>query len=292
MERRNRTVRIADIVLAISSEHAPHTIDLDEAYRGFLDEGQPEVSIDAYFGGLPDLTLRDEDRVFDSQSLWSLYRTGGRHVFVLRWPAGGGCPYRIAVFDEPLRSGEIHSRLPSPRATPAGLLPNPLEYPLSEILMISLLARGRGLMVHACGIDDGGRGYLFAGNSTHGKTTMARLWANTACVLNDDRIILRRREGRLWMYGTPWHGDLRTASSRGVPLERILILRHAGTHDLEPLGGVAAVSHFLARCFPPFWDREGMTFSLEFASELMASVPCHVLGFRPNPDVVDFVRGL
>jgi hypothetical protein len=158
--------------------------------------------------------------------------------------------------------------------------------------MVCLLAQGRGLMMHACGIDDGGRGYLFAGNSTHGKTTTARLWKNHATILNDDRIVLRHREGRFWMYGTPWHGDYSGVSPHGVPLEKIFFLRHAQANAAHPSHGTAAVSMLLARAFPPLWDQTGMLFTLDFCAELVKTVPSYELGFVPNDDILDYVRCL
>jgi hypothetical protein len=145
-------------------------------------------------------------------------------------------------------------------------------------------------MVHACGIDDGGRGYLFAGNSTHGKTTMAGLWQDRAVILNDDRIVLRQREDRFWMYGTPWHGDHTQVSPHGVPLDRLFFLRHAGDHCAWRKEGALASSMLLARCFPPLWDADGMRFTLDFCARLTEAVPCYELGFRPDPGVVEYVR--
>jgi hypothetical protein len=156
--------------------------------------------------------------------------------------------------------------------------------------MICLLARNRGLMVHACGIDDGGEGYLFAGNSTHGKTTMARFWKDQALVLNDDRTVLRWREDCFWMYGTPWHGEYPGVSPRGVPLKKIFFLHHAGTNSVSCKEGAMASSMLLARCFPPLWDTEGMSFTLEFCAKLVETVPCYQLNFVPDNNVVDFVR--
>ena len=156
--------------------------------------------------------------------------------------------------------------------------------------MVCLMARGRGLMVHACGIDDGGRGYLFAGNSTHGKSTMARIWRDEATILNDDRIVLRWREGRFWMYGTPWHGDYSGVSPGGVPLEKVYFLRHAAENQVRRQEGTAAATRLLTRCFLPLWDAEGMAFSLDLCARVAARVPCHELGFVPDQDVIDFVR--
>lgn len=285
-------VKIAGIVFSISSNEALDTVELDAAYSDFLCTEKPEISVHARYGALPDLSLPNTDRIFESESLWSLYRVDRQHIFVLKWPNDDGRVYRLAVFDEDLREGKVFSRVPSPRGTRAGLLPNPLEYPLSEVLMICLLARRRGLMFHACGVVDAGRGYLFAGNSTHGKTTMARLWKDKALVVNDDRIVVRRRDGRFWMYGTPWHGDYDCVSPQGAPLERVFTLHPAPVNEARPLDGAAAVSMLLTRCFPPFWDAEGMRFTVDLCSELVRSVPCHALAFQPDAGAVDLVRSL
>ena len=145
-------------------------------------------------------------------------------------------------------------------------------------------------MVHACGVDDGGRGYLFAGNSTHGKTTIARLWGHEASILNDDRIVLRKRAGRFWMYGTPWHGEYTATSPQGVPLEKIFFLRHAQLNTTSRKKGAAASAMLLARCFPPFWDAPCMEFTLDFCAELVDAVPCYELGFIPDKGVLETVR--
>ena len=70
-------------------------------------------------------------------------------------------------------------------------------------LMINLLGKGRGVLVHSCGIDVNGDGYLFAGNSTNGKSTLAELWKDHGKILNDDRIVIRFWDGQFWMYSTP-----------------------------------------------------------------------------------------
>ena len=87
--------------------------------------------------------------------------------------------------------------------------------------MILLLSLGKGILLHACGIDDDGSGYLFLGNSTDGKSTMAKLWfENHAKVLNDDRIVVKEKDGEFWMYGTPWHGDFKEISPQGLAVQK------------------------------------------------------------------------
>ena len=282
--------RIADVVFAISADRPLSAIRFGEAYRDFVCDREPEVTIHARYGALPPITLRDEELVFDSEVVWSLYRSAGADVFALRSPLLGPEPYRIAIFRDGFRRGEVYSQPCKGELAEGALLSSPLEFPLAEVLMICLMARGRGLMVHACGIDDGGRGYLFAGNSTHGKSTMARIWRDEATILNDDRIVLRWREGRFWMYGTPWHGDYSGVSPRGVPLEKLFFLRHATENELRPQAGTAAATKLLTRSFLPLWDAEGMAFSLDFCARVTGAAPCYELGFVPDQNVIDFVR--
>lgn len=281
--------KVAGVVFAVTADRRAESLGLEKTYKGFLCADEPEVTILARYDGLPQISLSDEDRVFDSQMVWSLYRVHGRKVVALRSPVFGPLPYRLAVFDGDLRRGEISSALPE---RPDGRLPNPLGYPLSEVLMICLLAQGRGLMVHACGILDRGKGYLFAGNSTHGKTTMARLWKNHSIVLNDDRIVLRERDGRFWMYGTPWHGEYTGVSPEGVPVEKVFFLRHAESNSVERKNEIAAASMLLTRSFPPLWDAEGMRFTLDFCAQFVNAVPCYELGFVPSERIIQFVRSV
>jgi hypothetical protein len=286
-EQEQLRIEVAGLVFSLAGAQDRPAIQFEQAYDGFLSTAQPAVSVCMHYDGLPRLSLRNTDLLFDSESVWRLYQVDGQQAIVLQIPASSSPPYRVALFDDQISQVEVYSE---PRRLPGGLLPDPLHYPLAEVLMVCLLARGRGLMMHACGIDDGGRGYLFAGNSTHGKSTTARLWQDEATILNDDRIVLRQREGRFWMYGTPWHGDYTGVAPHGVPLEKVFFLQHADDNQVRPVAGTEAASMLLTRCFPPLWDAEGMGFSVDFCGRLAGAVPCYELGFLPDGRVVEYVR--
>ena len=284
-------IKIADIVFSLSSDRAIEEIRLEKAYRHFISNEKPEIYIHASYGGIPNIPLRDEEKVFDSEITWRYYRRpNGENIFVLHPSADGPLPRRMAIFDTDLLKGEVFSRTPESSRSTDGFLPSPLGYPLFEILMICLLSKRRGLMVHACGVDDDGKGYLFAGNSTHGKTTMAKIWKDHANILNDDRIILRHRDGRFLMYGTPFHGEYSQVSPHGVPLEKIFFLAHAESNQAYSRNNVIASSSLLARSFPPLWDPEGMNYTLDFCSQLIAAIPCYELDFSPDHNIIDFIR--
>ena len=122
---------------------------------------------------------------------------------------------------------------------------------------------------------------------------MARLWSEEqGLVLNDDRIVVREKEDRFWMYGTPWHGDLAEWSTTGVPIHKIFIL-NAGVENSANLTRRAdAVSMLLTRCFPPIWNQRAMGFAMKLCDRLVGKIPCHELRFEPDKKIVDFIRGM
>jgi hypothetical protein len=281
------TFSTAEIVFALSAG-TDGEFAAEPALQPFVIAQSPEVQLIAHNGRAPGLAAETLQPVFDSGAVWALHRAGHTNVVSLRSPVVGPDPYRTAVFSEDYCYGEIFT--PTPPA--GGRYPHPLEYPLGEVLLVCLLGLGRGVMTHACGLDDQGRGYLFAGCSGHGKSTLARLWHGRARLLNDDRIVIRRRQGRFWMYGTPWHGEVHEVSPDPVPLERVFFLRHARRHSITPVSRTTALSALLVRAFPPLWDREGMGYTLDILGQVVGSVPCHWLDFAPETSIVDFVHSL
>ena len=92
------------------------------------------------------------------------------------------------------------------------------------------------------------------------------------------------------MYGTPWHGDFKELSLKGLPIRKIFFLRHSEQNSAVPRKGAEAVSMLLTRSFPPLWDKKGMEFTLKFCAELAKKVPCYELGFVPDESVLDFLK--
>jgi hypothetical protein len=282
-------LRIADITVGVTPRDADLILRVDEATEKFLvAPSDPDATVTAGWGDPGGAS--SGELVFDSGGVWKLYRHGARHRFVFSSLALGPLPYKEANFNSDFTSGEVALRRTC--FQPAqGLWP--LEYPLDELLLQGLLARGRGAEIHACGVTDGwGGGLLFVGQSGAGKTTMARLWEGVggAKVLSDDRIILRRVGDRFKVYGTPWHGEAALAEPSSAPLAGIFFLEHGTASALLALRGAAAATRLFACGFPPFHDRDGLDFTLSFFAELAAEVPCHELRFAPDAQVVEFVQ--
>jgi hypothetical protein len=226
---------------------------------------------------------------FESGGLWSVYKVRGGHQFYFSTPLLGLSPYKAAWFDEEFTTGRVE--LVQEYFHADGPV-YPLEYPLDELLMIHRLSRGEGVEVHALGVvDEAGRGHLFLGHSGAGKSTTARLWESRpgVCILSDDRIILRPRNGEVWMYGTPWHGDAGISSPRSARLSEIYLLEHGGNNELIPLPRGRAAAELFARSFVPYHSAKGLDFALRFLDQVACETRCSAFRFVPDNSAVEAI---
>jgi hypothetical protein len=141
---------------------------------------------------------------------------------------------------------------------------------------------------------DGG-GLLFAGESGAGKSTTARLWHkhSKAMVLNDDRIIVRKVNGKFFIYGSPWHGefsDYLTSRIDSAALKRIFFIHHSPKNIAIQISPKPAFNLLYPALFPTFWDKNCLGNIAAFCDDLVKNVPCYSLGFVNNEKVINFIR--
>lgn len=194
--------KIGDITLALISDSSDCEFQVEERFQGFISDDQPYIILHVHCGRVPDPEFGY--KVFDTGLAWSLYRDRGKWVVRVCCPTLG--PYQLAVLEPNFRVGDIYVR--ASESDPRQSI-FPLGRPMGKVFMINLLSRRYGVLLHACGVKDGKRGLLFAGIGGAGKSTIARLWQGRegVSVLGDDHIIVRKRGGQFWLYGTPWPGQ-------------------------------------------------------------------------------------
>jgi hypothetical protein len=291
-------LRIADIVIEAIPAAPGFMLQLGSAHQIFqVNQADPHITLSYRYGLLPEI---EGALLFDSGGLWKYFRKNNNNIISLAFPDFPDAPFRVAVLDASLSQGDIFIQSldqnivkPDIRYDKGLIVLDPFEYPLDEVVLVHYLAQGRGVLLHACGVMLEGQGLLFAGVSGAGKSTLAELWQKTdALLLSDDRIIVRPLSGGFTMYGTPWHGEARISSPEGAPLKKIFFLEQASQNYVHQLSPGDAAARLLVRCFPPFYDKQGMTFIVDFLGRLAEEVPCFELGFVPDFSVINFVRGL
>lgn len=286
-------LNLAGINIVLTGADADLPLQVVGPMRDFLstDIAQPDITIRTAWGERG-YAASGGELLFDSGSIWRLYSVaGGHYEFRLAAPFSDWQPYKIARFNPDWSEGEILCLRDYFKPDQSIY---PLEYPLDEVLISNLLACGRGIEIHGCGLrDSDGRGYLFAGQSGAGKSTTALLWKEQdgVSILSDERVILRRgTDGHTYMHGTPWYGDAKLAANLSARLTKIFFLGRGDSNELVPQGRTDAAARLFACSFPPFYSPKGISSTLEFLDELTDQVDCCELKFVPDERVVQFVR--
>jgi len=159
-------------------------------------------------------------------------------------------------------------------------------YDFLQVLLIHYFALNKiGLFVHSIGVKDiDGRGLLFAGKSGAGKSTTARLWYKhtKAVVLNDDRVIVRKKGGKFFIHGSPWHGDFNDyldSRIESAPLKKLFFIYHALENRARKVRQREAFQHLYPSLFPTFWDKGCLGNILSMSEQLITDVPCFRMDF-------------
>jgi len=172
-------------------------------------------------------------------------------------------------------------------------------YDFLQVLLINYLSLyQKGMIVHSIGLKDiGGSGLLFAGKSGAGKSTTARIWHkySKAIILNDDRVIIRKKRNRFFIYGSPWHGDFNDYLESRIetaPLKRLFFIRHSPKNSLRKIDTREAFNLLFPSLFPAFWDKRFLDRITAFSLEVIKKVPCYNLGFINNKKMIGFIRNV
>ncbi|MFY9803990.1 MAG: hypothetical protein WAK78_08505 [Candidatus Acidiferrales bacterium] len=286
--RKRLAARIGGISLGLTCDPDGPCLMADAELEDFLVDTE-RCDLELTVGFSDHFGTPDGELIFDSGGLWKLYRDAGGFCFRFATAHLGAMPYKQALVSQDFSSGRIEL---ARRYFLASEPVNPLEYPLDELLWIHRLAMGEGVEVHGCGvIAPDGRGILLIGHSGAGKSTSARLWSKlgAARVLSDDRIILRQENGRIQMYGTPWHGDAGIAEAAQSPVDAIFVLRHGEANELRQLGEAESTAELFARSFVPHHSPTGLSAVLKFFHAVTSSVPCFGFSFVPDFTAVEAV---
>lgn len=268
-----------------------------ERFQNFYTKGgrKPDISIEVKIARkLPELGR--VKRLFvmwrkpDRSTNWQLYKTRDGYAFKCNIMG----KRQVMFINEDFN--RVSANLLPSSGKRLEWYPSEIIYDFMQILLIHYLARRKtGFFIHCSGIKDRkGRGYVFAGRSEAGKTTLSRILFDQGNVklLNDDRVAVRKSGGRYYIYGIPWHGEftdyMKSHPSR-ARLERIYFIRHAGRNTAKKLSASEVFPRLYPTIFLPFWDREGLDNISSFCAEMAGSVGAYDMGFIKSPTVAGFI---
>ena len=120
-----------------------------------------------------------------------------------------------------------------------------------RMLFAQTILQKEGISVHASCVCKSGVGYLFLGKSGTGKSTHSEQWMEVfpdCKLLNDDNPIIRLRNGKPEVYGSPWSGKKNYYLQEHYPVGGIVRLHQAPSNCFEPLADTAAFAAVLPSC--------------------------------------------
>jgi hypothetical protein len=287
-------MKIGGLNLAISSEISNVLQNPDPTYRSFLRKVNDhprlkpaDIEIHIRFGEIP--ITENLIKLFDSQQSWSMLQD--ENHYCLRYnPPAFKQPLWLAKISRDFTQATVFcSEKMVTQKNGGSVLSNPVHYPLDQILIMYILARKQGALLHAAGIDIHGRGYIFPGKSGAGKSTITGQLAvrKNIGLLSDDRIVVRKIDGAFKAYGTPWPGEAGIAVNKSVPLSGIFFINHASSNRIKEITPKQALRRLLPVTSIPWYDREIMSEILTFCEDLILNVPIYDLHFKPTVEVVD-----
>ncbi len=290
-------VNIAGIGISASSRDSIILEDPAPQYESFCrkaDEGTAaiDVKIQLELGNIPD--TEKHARIFETEESWTLFRDGDEYFLEFKPPACGREPFWLARMSSDftrvtLYCGKRLIKRSNGRAT----VLNPIRYPLDQLLIMYILSQKQGALVHSAGIDIDGRGFIFAGKSGAGKSSLSQqfLARDDIELLSDDRIVIRRVEGAFTAFGTPWPGDAGIAANKSTGLHGIFYISHGDTNTIRVIKPQEALERLLPVTSIPWYDREIMSRVLLICEDLVSNVPVYELAFVPGAEVVDVLTG-
>ncbi len=174
-------------------------------------------------------------------------------------------------------TGKAHCMAPPPQALAA------TDYVL-RIIYAWLSFQAGGFLLHAAGVVQQGWTYLFFGHSGSGKTTISRLSAPDAIVLNDDLVLIYPEGNRWAAYATPfWNpSQVRPMVNHGAPVAALFRLVQNTTVYVQPMNKGTAIAELISNIPVLPLDPDYGRRLLERCDRLVTLIPAFRLYFRPD----------
>jgi hypothetical protein len=283
---------IAGFDFSISCRNAAIDQDSDPAYASFRearnDPSAIMIDICLELGSMP--KTERLPRLFDSGESWFICKDDNHYFLALSHPASREKPIWVALFESSFKKTTVYCSERLVKKKGKGLVvSNPFHYPLDQLLLMYVLARKKGAILHAAGMVVNEKGYLFLGRSGAGKSTLVRLCSGRDGFdfLSDDRIVVRKERDGYRAYGTPWPGEAGIAANRGVSLSSMFFIYHGSENRIIEVSRKDALERLLPVISIPWYDRRVVEEILDFCDGLVSHIPAFELYFKPDTEVAN-----
>lgn len=113
----------------------------------------------------------------------------------------------------------------------------------------------RGFLLHGVTIDFEGKGILFMAKSGVGKSTHAALWkklfGEKITYVNGDKPLIRKINGRVYAYGTPWAGKENFHTNMRTEIKKLCFISRSDTNECIKLSKRQVLAPLMKQVYIP-----------------------------------------
>ncbi|MFX0095804.1 MAG: hypothetical protein ACFFBD_28960 [Candidatus Hodarchaeota archaeon] len=250
--------------------------------------GKDTISIQHHFF-LPKLDYQNLGQGIHHGERYIVHKKGDSWIHLVFEPEEPSKLIQVAIFNHDYTKTTIYNS--SEESFRRGNLSTLTFLIKDEILLAHVLADRQGCYFHASGVRIENKGFLFLGKSGAGKSTIARMLKQSAEILCDERLVVRKVGERFKMYGA-WTNQVRKYMSvKSAPLNAIMFLEQAQDNQLIPLKDRKEIMYkLLPRLIRPFRTAYWWNKTFSFLENLIQGVPCYVLKFDKSGEVVNLLK--
>ncbi len=293
MDKHTRFYSAAGISFCVSSEFPISNNTFHPKFRHFETDqsGKDLVRINHYFNqALPNEIINQPKLKVYAKDQWQIYKT--ELCWIFEYSSLFPKDYiknAIAVINNDFSLVEVYVDDLSKEKYSCGGFPALTLFNTDQMIFAKLLNDRNGLMIHSNGFDIKGNGLIFAGISGSGKSTLSKmLKASGHEILCDDRIMLRRENNQIKIFGNWCYGSHPDVSPSCAPLKGFCFLEKAKQNKVIEISDKNAIASSLLQVIvKPLLDKKGWEKHFRIINALQKETRFYRVAFDLSGGIAD-----
>ena len=258
--------------------------------------GAEPVVIEHHFSIPEKFTELDDKKAASARPMWTIFQTDTGWIYK-KQPALPVSDTQTAYFEfnSDFSCCRVYSDFLNPHTYEAGEFTSLTLFGCDQALISHLLATRNSILVHANALVYKDNGFLLAGPSGAGKTTLSTMLEKHGFQnIADDRIIITaEKNSPPVMHGSWFHGTTAMVSTAQHRLRSFFFLEHAHENSIIPIEDtrkkigclLQSVVRPCIQCHE--WNRLLLTLD-----NLAGSVPCSYLKFDLSGNIINTIKNI
>ncbi|MBQ6413306.1 MAG: hypothetical protein IJI19_07500 [Ruminococcus sp.] len=146
-----------------------------------------------------------------------------------------------------------------------------------------------GFFLHCSCLKYKDEAIIFTAPSGTGKSTHSALWrrhfGDDVVMINDDKPLVREKDGRFYIYGTPWNGKHSIGNNTSAPIRAVVFLSQAPENKATPISPIDAMALLLQQTVLPS-NKAALSKLLDMLGRLVENIPMYRLGCTISDEAV------